>query len=87
MNMGNEYKMHTFVKFVLHYRGIDYKCIDDLGENYPLNVAHYIYEEGNYSCDCNRSLFLKRIGVVCDELECGETIKLSNLEIFKAFPI
>lgn len=51
-----------------------------------LDVFHmmqYAYEEGNYSCDCNRQLFWLRSQQRLDEAEedmpCGDTIKLRML--------
>jgi len=54
----------------------------------PYEVAEYLYEEGNYACDCNRSLFLEQYCAVefpdaseddfCP-LPCGETITLIKL--------
>lgn len=32
----------------------------------------------NYSCDCNRSEFLRNLGVPIDELDCGDTIEMKN---------
>ncbi len=46
--------------------------------------ARYMYEDGNYSCDDNRSLF---INVQCDKdfplLACGETIQLISIKTVK----
>jgi hypothetical protein len=53
----------------------------DFGYGYPKDSAMYMFEDGNYSCDCNRSLFLSRIGVDIEELNCGDTIQMENLQI------
>jgi hypothetical protein len=46
------------------------------------DVAKFIWEHGNFSCDCNRSLFIKR---QCDPkftpYECGEVIQLVSMEV------
>lgn len=42
-----KYKDDTFV---LHY---------DFGYEYPEESAIYMFTEGNYSCDCNRSMFIR----------------------------
>ena len=34
----------------------------------------YMYTEGNYSCDCNRSMFMD-----IDDLPCGDTIELVKI--------
>lgn len=87
------------IQITLRYQGIEYTYTDTFEpwidkqtgevERTPLEVALYMYEEGNYSCDCNKSLFLGRY---CDvdfsqderakckdgewELPCGDTIEL-----------
>lgn len=40
--------------------------------------AIFMFEEGNYSCDCNRSLFIRwEYGEdAIPELQCGEEIKM-----------
>lgn len=50
-------------------------------DNRPASyVAEWIYTEGNYSCDCNRSSF---IGCYCDgrfpKMRCGRRIKLISI--------
>lgn len=44
----------------------------DFGYGYPHDSARYMFEEGNYSCDCNRADFLK----LDDDWKCGETIEM-----------
>lgn len=51
------------------------------GENMTAEeLATYLYEEGNYACDCNRSDFINEH---CDEnfpeMGCGHTIRLLSL--------
>lgn len=42
----------------------------------------YIYREGNYSCDCNKALFIQR---QCDpdfpDFTCGDKIKMVSLSL------
>lgn len=56
-------------KFTLHY---------DFGYEYPEDSAIFMFEEGNYSCDCNRSLFIRdKYGEdSIPELNCGCKIEL-----------
>ena len=58
--------------------GSEYAYCDDFGYGYSAGSARYMYEEGNYSCDCNRSEFLRNLGVPIDELDCGDTIEMKN---------
>jgi hypothetical protein len=59
------------IKVILDYEGKQYEFDMDL----PLN--EWIWAEGNFSCDCNKSLFINEY---CDanfpEMECGNKIKL-----------
>lgn len=57
------------VEFVIHY---------DFGYEFPEEQAIFMFEEGNYSCDCNKSLFIQReYGEdVIEELHCGDEIEL-----------
>jgi hypothetical protein len=84
------------VRVVLSYQGVDYAFDDPfpMGDEPEEGVADavlYMYTEGNYACDCNRSLFLGRH---CEEppefppdeddpnddcLPCGKTIGLVSL--------
>jgi hypothetical protein len=52
-------------------------------KDYPEDAAIWMFTEGNYSCDCNRSLFIRRqFGEdAIPELPCGDTIKLLNYYI------
>lgn len=60
-----------------------YRFVLDFPHSNEEDIA-FIFTEGNYSCDCNRSLFIKRH---CDpkfrEMGCGEEIDLVNLRIVK----
>lgn len=74
---------HKFI-ITLQYRNKRYSYWDkfkawDEGRSAP-HVAEYMYDEGNYGCDCNRSSF---IGNYCDtrfpEMRCGNKIKLISI--------
>ncbi len=66
----------------LKYKDKLYSYEDNFGKEFPEDVVRFQYEENNYSCDCNRSLFIQRY---CDEnfseMNCGDEIELVNLEI------
>jgi len=68
-------------KIVLRYQNKEYVLFDECKYRDGLE---FNWTEGNYSCDCNRSLFIKR---QCDpdfpKMECGETIELVSLEEVK----
>ena len=71
------------VKVRLKYKDKEYEYIDRY-RNVSFETIRFMYEENNESCDCNRSLFIKRY---CNEsfpeLECGEEIELISLEEVK----
>src|SRR5436190_1030232 len=82
------------VRVTLRHDGTDYTYEqewreDDTVEETTRNV-YYMYTDGNYGCDCNRSLFIDRY---CDDapdkwpnvdddgdcMKCGRTIELKSL--------
>jgi len=48
----------------------------DFGYGYPAHSAEYMFEDGNYSCDCSRSSFLG-----LETMPCGETIQMVSFDI------
>lgn len=49
-----------------------------------MNICCILGEEGNYSCDCNRSLFLtKKYDLFAEmgEFDCGDEIELKAITI------
>ena len=56
-------------EFIIHY---------DFGYEYEEKRAIFMFEDGNYCCDCNRSLFIRReYGEdAIPFLKCGYEIKL-----------
>jgi hypothetical protein len=73
-------------EITLEYEGKTYVIIDtfEAWDEYrdACHVAEYMYTEGNYGCDCNRSQF---IGKQCDEnfpeLPCGREINLVSIKM------
>ena len=64
----------------LQYLNKDYKFVYDFGQGYSFEGAEFMFTEGNYSCDCNKSVFIRQF---CDkdfpEMKCGEKIKLIKI--------
>lgn len=73
---GVHTRIKTIAKMIFVYDGKEYPYEYDFGFAYPPESAEYMFTEGNYSCDCNRSMF---IGI--PELDCGEEIKMKNFEV------
>lgn len=73
----------TFVKMNLVYNGVEYSHLDDCGFGYTEEDIKFMYYDGNYSCDCNKSIFINREhGNIINELECGDKIKIKDFEVF-----
>lgn len=80
-------EMCKATKVTLGYKGKEYTFLHSWGENYPEDGANYMFEQGNYSCDCNKKIFLRReCGLDIDTEEehaCGQEIRLVDLEHIK----
>jgi hypothetical protein len=74
------YMTHKRTIFVgkFNYNNKDFLIHYDFGYEYPKESAEFSFLENNYSCDCNRSLFIRReYGEdAIPELNCGDEIKL-----------
>ena len=72
----------TIAKLEMEYKGNFYNLEEDFGYEYPADSVRYMFFDGNYSCDCNKSLFIQR---QCDEnfpeLDCGDEIEITKLDI------
>ena len=73
-------KIKPFVVLVeLEFKGKTYSFDYDFGE-YSIQGAEFMFTEGNYSCDCNKSQFIREH---CDpkfpEFPCSDEIKLTGL--------
>jgi hypothetical protein len=55
----------------------------EFGIGYPVDSARWMWEEGNYSCDCNRSRFIIGAGTAFPAMECGETIELKQIFVYR----
>lgn len=58
-----------------------HKYDESFGYGYPVDSIYYIYEDGSYSCDCNKSMQLINNGVNISEFLCGEEIQLIGLKV------
>jgi len=79
---GKHVRYRTIARMKLIYKGKKYLYEDDFGFGYPVDAAEFQWTENNYSCDCNRSLFLNRkYGDEIPELNCGDTIIMKDFVI------
>ena len=61
--------------------GRTHNITHNFGYGYPVESAEFMFEEGNYSCDCNKSLFLQEQGFDIDEQPCGDEIEILSYNI------
>jgi hypothetical protein len=78
----------TVAEVALKHEGKVYRFYYDFGYEYPKESAEFMFSDGNYACDCNRSLFIQRY---CEpsfpEMDCGNKIELLGLKVrFVPFP-
>jgi hypothetical protein len=81
---GPEILYRTVAKMELEIPGGKrYPYTWDFGYGFSDATAEFMFEEGNYSCDCNKSLFLSR-EYPNENIElhgCGDTILIHNFTI------
>lgn len=75
----------TIAKVILIYKDKKYPVDYNFGFNYPERSAEFMWLDGNYSCDCNRSRFIREnYGKdSIPELNCGNEILLESIVIVK----
>lgn len=79
---GHGTRLETIAMMTLVYQGVEYPFSYDFGFGYDPESARYMFEDGNYSCDCNRSLFLNReLDGIFPELTCGNEIEMKDFKI------
>lgn len=71
----------TIARMVLVCNGREYPYEYDFGFAYPVDTARFMWESGNYSCDCNKSLFLSRVYPEVVVTDCGNEIEVKNLTV------
>ncbi len=81
---GKNVRYSTIAKMKMAYNGKTYEHETDFGCAYPEDSAHFMFYDGNYACDCNRSLFLKRqYGDEIEEMDCGHEIEVIDFEVIQ----
>lgn len=67
----------TVAVMVFQYKGQKYPLEYDFGVGYEERMARFMFEDGNYSCDCNRATFLSEKFQVFNDVDgCGEEIEM-----------
>jgi len=74
----------TIVKAIFKIHDKQYAIEEDFGYGYPVNSAEFMFTEGNYACDCNRSIMIRQQqDPDFPEYECGEEIKMIKFEVIE----
>lgn len=80
---GEDLEYKTVVEMNLVYKGKSYPYQYDFGYGYPCRSAEFMFFEGNYSCDCNISIFIQESVEDFPELDCGDEITIEDFKITK----
>ena len=75
---GDMSHKRTIFVYRLGYKDKMYELEEDFGYEYEEDYAIHMFTEGNYACDCNKSLFIRaKYGEEeIKEFGCGEQIEL-----------
>lgn len=76
---GEATKTRTVAHVTLIANGEEYNITEDFGYGYPQDSAEFMFEEGNYACDCNRSRMIQDVEPDFRPLDCGDTITLQKM--------
>ena len=79
---GFDVRKRTVAKMVMAFpNGKKYPFEYDFGYAYEPESAKYMFFDGNYSCDCNKSNFLSDKYSEIPEMECGDEIVLEDFKV------
>lgn len=71
---GTHVRYKTVAQMTLLYNDTEYPFEYDFGYGYPVESAEFMFQEGNYACDCNRSILLHDRYPEIPGKACGHTI-------------
>ncbi len=70
------------MRITLRYNGETYTFDEGHWTPDDLDLANYLWTEGNFACDCNRSQMIRQhVDGDFPDLSCGETIELVDLTV------
>ena len=79
---GRHVRYKTIANMKMKYAGKVYAYKHDFGYAFPIQSAKDMFEEDDYICDCNRSLFLNRLyGDEVPIMDCGHIIEIVKFKI------
>ena len=81
---GDDVRKRTVARMVLTLPdGRSFSFDYDFGYGYSSEAAEYMFEDGNYACDCNRSIMLSKLHPEVVEMDCGDAILMSDFVVEK----
>lgn len=83
---GEDVRKKTVVMITAEFKGKQYSFEYEFGYGYPIETAEYMFEDGNYSCNCNLSSFIQEKYPEFPKLEClgddeGNEIEYVTFEV------
>lgn len=63
------------------YNNEIYSIEYNFGKEYEEESARFMFYDGNYSCDCNRSLFINKKYENFPDMSCGDNIEMVSFRI------
>ena len=81
-NEGEHVRLRTVARMIMALPdGREYPYEYDFGYAYDPDSARYMFEDGNYSCDCNKTIFLSDEHPEIEEWDCGDKIQLKDFTV------
>ena len=79
---GYKVRLRTIARMSLVMpNGKAYLCERDLGYSYDFESARFYFMEGNFSCDCNRSLLIAEKYPEVKPMDCGDEIQIKEFSL------
>ena len=82
---GTDTRARTVAKLDLLHNGKRFSIEYDFGYAFSSASAEYMFTDGNYSCDCNLSSFIREKQPDFPDLGCGSSIKTVSLEVVHVY--
>lgn len=87
---GDLAQTRTVAVMLFEVDGKEYPLEYDFGIGYSAESAEFMWEEGNYACDCNRAIFLSEKypeAFSRSNRDCGDSIDLISFKVEHRDPV
>jgi hypothetical protein len=79
---GNQVRFRTIARMVMALPdGREFPYEYDFGYDFGEDSARFMFFDGNYSCDCNKTIFLSEKHPEIEEWDCGDKIELRDFKV------